>query len=866
VRDTGGRGLPLTNLLNDLRTLCPLLVNRVAAEDLLNAFLLAAGIQQIADDHLHRAPSFLGRAASRTSRRLPGPWGRIGSTLARTAGDLLWQRMVRTRGHLASVAWLSDLEGLVQRLAAGLMETAARDASPRRPELQADAEALVSRLPWLPASLHCTVLRPPSCFRSFDQAPEDLEALAGAFARRWPEPERPLLVVGVRSSGCYLAPLVAASLGAHGFRDVRVATMRPGQRWLRRESLLVERTAGRGGLALLVDDPPRSWGSVTRAARDLAGRGFARRDIVLLLATFADAAEPPAALGEHPAVLLPFTSWAVWRRLQPDCVRESLARLLARQVEVVAVPSPTGLPAGTRRGHAQAVYEVACGGAGETERRLVRARGVGLGYFGEHALAVADRLGGRVTDVHGLEAGILYETWAPPDARLAGPLAQRHAVAVAAYVAERGRALRLDEDPSSRLHSRGPAWQWAGQALGGLFGCGSELGRPLSGAVARRLLTVAEPAVIDNRTELDAFAIAPDGKGLVKCDFDLGVFTDDDFCCFDPVSDVALAAVGDADAATGDRLRRAYEAAAGRPVDPERWLLYQLVHVLVSQEKERPEVRHVDPRPARLLQRYYGEVLVGGPGPVRDGPLCAIDVDGVLETMPPGFPATGPAGALALRALVRHGFRPVLATGHSLEEVRDRCAAYGLAGGVAEYGTALHVREGGRVHALLEPAAIRALELLRATLAEARDVFFDPAHRHSVRAFRLDARGRRRGLPAELVSEALAASGTAGWLRAVPGHQQTDFVPTDASKERALRLLARELGVDGGTPLAPTQTGLAESVGRLVGHRPGRCAVCAPPPLSGNSRLLLDLLAMQDLSPWRQACRGLRLLAFRIPD
>src|SRR5262249_34563601 len=153
----------------------------------------------------------------------------------------------------------------------------------------------------------------------------------------------------------------------------------------------------------------------------------------------------------------------------------------------------------------------------------------------------------------------------------------------------------------------------------------------------------------------------------------------EDFCCFDPVADVALAAVAAGDAATGERLRRAYERAAGRLVDPERWLLYQLVHVLVSQQQLRPEARHVDLRPSRLLQRYYGGVLLGGLERAATGPLCAIDLDGVLETTPLGFPATSPAGALALRALLRHGFRPLLATGRSLEEVRDRCAAYGLA-------------------------------------------------------------------------------------------------------------------------------------------------------------------------------------------
>ena len=72
------------------------------------------------------------------------------------------------------------------------------------------------------------------------------------------------------------------------------------------------------------------------------------------------------------------------------------------------------------------------------------------------------------------------------------------------------------------------------------------------------------------------------------------------------------------------------------------------------------------------------------------GALCAIDIDGVLETSPLGFSSLTPTGAVTLRAVTLHGYRPILATGRSLDEVRERCAAYHLAGGVAEYGAVVY--------------------------------------------------------------------------------------------------------------------------------------------------------------------------------
>ena len=142
--------------------------------------------------------------------------------------------------------------------------------------------------------------------------------------------------------------------------------------------------------------------------------------------------------------------------------------------------------------------------------------------------------------------------------------------------------------------------------------------------------------------------------------------------------------------------------------------------------------------------------------------------------------------------------------------------------------------------------------------------------------------------------------------RPVRGHYQTDFVAAGTGKARGLRVLARELGAGSEAPLAlavgdttsdlemlrmahmgiapgnaepalrragvrvvrrSAQAGLAQAVARLVCHPPGRCSLCAPPRLATSSRLLLDLLAVDDLGRWRLADRALQLvLASRKTD
>src|SRR5207248_10095487 len=112
---------------------------------------------------------------------------------------------------------------------------------------------------------------------------------------------------------------------------------------------------------------------------------------------------------------------------------------------------------------------------------------------------------------------------------------------------------------------------------------------------------------------------------------------------------------------------------------------------------------------ASIYQRYFAGLFASDLVPHGSGPLCAIDIDGVLETRWLSFPALAPAGAQALRTLNRHGYRVILVTGRSLSEFRERCATYRLTGGVAEYGAALHEQLSGNELSLLVEADRAAL-------------------------------------------------------------------------------------------------------------------------------------------------------------
>jgi hydroxymethylpyrimidine pyrophosphatase-like HAD family hydrolase len=907
------------NLLNDLTGLGSLLVREVRQGSWLNAYLLATGMNQIVEDYLHPDPYFLGKAADYLARIRP-PAGPLAARTARGIATAMARIHSHQRPARDLLDWHADLAAFVQQLSDIVAAPPAATTAPRE-ALLAWGEALLRPLGRFPARLRREVLRLPSCFRSFDQQPADVARLVRDFAQRWPDRRRPLVVVGLRASGSYLAPLYAAHLKVHGYQDVRVLTMRPGRRLLKPERALLQAVSRRGGLALLTDDPPVSGGSLAQAAADLERVGVPAQAIILLLQLFGSRDTLPPRLQRYAAVLLPWEEWTIHEQLAPTAVQSALADLLAPARTVRAIERLPLPPRTVARGHTHALYRVQLVDreGGRHREQTIFVTGAGLGYFGEHALAVARTLPGFLPEVYGFRAGLLYRAWLPEERRLSsirpGTEAEL-AAAMVAYIVARHRALAVEEDVSPRLIDRLPVWEAASNLLSRAFGRGWLLVRlPVVDPTVKRLLRCQRPSVVDgSMSAAHWFAAEREGGQLLKVDVDERAFSNRNLSCYDPVFDLAsLAASVDLaglaarapNSTLPRQLRDTYHNLLAEPIDEERWLLYQFVHLWDQQRTHASDQPGVRRALSRALQRYFAALYFQDVPAPSAGALCALDIDGVLETTPLGFPGMTPAAALTVRALTLHGYRPVLATGRSLDEVRERCAAYHLAGGVGEYGAVVYNHGTGGVREVLSASDRDALDQLRAVLGDSEGVHLDPDYRYCVRAYRFNAAGQRRSLSPEIVAMALARSGAGGRIRPIAGDAQTDFMVAGIDKGTGLRLLAADLGVeDGGEgkPLAlavgdtvsdlpmfklaarafapanagsdvrsagvtvlqrPYQSGLALAAAHLLGHPPGRCPICRGPRLSADAHLLLTILAAQETGTWGMVRQAL-LLAARV--
>ncbi|TQF73955.1 HAD family phosphatase [Rhodococcus spelaei] len=870
--------LQAANLLCTGEMVADRLQEALRRRDWLDAFLLAAGLVQLIEDRLHPDPMQLRRAASYMRAH--------GSAPARAAGALA-SACATVLSRPAQRRTLIEIRNALAALTSALAALV----------LDPDAVTSVepdSLPPIPPGAFGLDVIRLPACFTSFDQHPDDARWMARTYLDQYPDRGAPIAVVGVRTSGDYLAPLQAAALEAAGVTRVEVLSYRPGQPFLRTDEWRLRDIARSGGRVLITDDPPGSGGSLAAAATAVGAAGVPDSSIVLLIPLFADTEDPPVALFRWPAVTQPWTEWSVHQRLTPDSVGRALTRLLGADWQV-QLPRPRPLPPSIRpRGHVRCRFlvRVVNRSTGQTEDRDILVEGAGLGYLGRHSIAVAEGLDGHLPRVYGFDDGLLYRDWLPSAGR--PPTEQAVIRAIVDYVTERSKKLAVRTDPTPRLRGRAPAWEVAAELLAKMYG---PLAPPaqlcLLEPVVRRLMFAAETNVVDGKTDTRHWLADPAADGLLrKVDFHDRAFSNLELVCYDPVFDLAGAAADPPSAAFGARLRAAYEHTTGQHVDGERWLLYRLGQLWrLDRTGEVPAARMAR-QSAAAVHDYLADLYLADLRPTS-GPLCAIDLDGVLESDPLGFPATTPAGVLALRALTSHGYRPVLVTGRSLVDARDRCVSFGLAGAVAEYGAVCYRRESGTVTDLRRTDQRAMLDRIRAALGRHPDVQIDPDYQYIVRA-----RLRDGPLPNGLLDQIPESADPA--VRVIHGQGQTDLIVEGIDKGAGLRALAGELSASecalavgdsapdlamfdlaalaraprnadravrfAGIPLTRRayQSGLAEACADLLGHRPGGCPTCRTPALAPRSTVLLTVLGLREDDLRALTTRTARLVALTL--
>jgi hydroxymethylpyrimidine pyrophosphatase-like HAD family hydrolase len=639
----------------------------------------------------------------------------------------------------------------------------------------------------------------PACFRSQDLAPEDCFELARRFLLSTPRPGR-VLVVGIRTSGSYLAPLCAGWLRQQGVAADCV-TIRP-----KGSHLHLDPTSGRlPDIALVVDDPPMTGGSLVATARRLEKSGLDRERIRLLVPwAFEHALQPGSrfrsAFDVYERIELGPHEWHAARELRSDAIREWVGALLDRQADQVAVgASYWESGSAADRSHLRQAFAV--DGSGEVE-----VRGVGLGWFGYPARLAAARLEGRVPQVLGFHGSFMASRRLRVGAE-EGPSPAR----VSGYIAAKAHALALDRPAVAPGGPSRDGWYRLARLLARVNG---PLAPLALGSIRRRLKAAAAggmACLVDGRVAAHEWVVAPEEPGtFLKSSFEEHCFDKDEIDWPDPATDLAasLLALGPSraiesaltdayarlsgDAGVGDRVGLGELLQGALSLDRGWWAAESAVGTLAWQRLVQDWLTSESAMTWVIERLLAGRPGAGGEEAPTE--LWSIDVDGVLEDHGLGLPVTTPAGVESIARLRLDGVAVYLNTGRSPAEVLIRCDALGLDGGVAEYGGALALPNGNRIVSLLTPGEAEALAAVRMRALEMDGVHVDARYQNSARLRRRDG-DRLRGLLEPQIRQLLEAG--EGEVEVIEGDRQTDFKSRRPNKATGLEELLREVGFKG---------------------------------------------------------------------
>ncbi|HTC93256.1 MAG TPA: HAD hydrolase family protein [Terriglobales bacterium] len=639
----------------------------------------------------------------------------------------------------------------------------------------------------------------PAFFRSRDFAPPDCLELGEKLFAAFPDRERPAIVIGLRTAGSFLAPLLCAYLSDR-LQETDWVAIRPRKALAPWEQAALGRAAQKKARALIIDESIHSGQTLAQAVNLLRQTGFADEDIVVL-----NPVEPAFPRWRNSHVFQSLAKVNIITLEPPERHKQQLldSRAVEGRLEEyfkargyvstrIAVnegpgsdpdpnikelnlkwqrESPERVDVRLKR-----IYEVHLrDAAGKSEVRYVLAKSVGWGWLGYHAFIAGQKLEDRIPPVLGLRDGILYSEWIP-EREDSQTFAQDHAgviATVASYVAARTRNLTFINNPTPDLAREGRHKGFEILASTLCRAYSSRIVAALKRSHIQQQLSQQDcPVFVMTDSKMSPEEWISVGTRLMKADFEHHSQGKNELGMTDPAYDLADAIFhfGFSQEESA-QLVQTYVKESGDINVEDRLYLNKLLAGLWAQNLATLGLHssRLQPRRNEFHQQYTAAwnfliratvqecgKLSQPPRQLRwQTPLVVTDIDGVLDRMVFGFPSTTAAGIKAISLLHSHGFAVAVNTARTLHEVKQYCRAYGFAGGAAEYGSIVWDAVSDRELVLVSPESQQQLQQARRALQAIPGVFLNDDYKSSLRAYTYQ-NGRTAPLPPLLVQDLLA--------------------------------------------------------------------------------------------------------------
>jgi hydroxymethylpyrimidine pyrophosphatase-like HAD family hydrolase len=620
----------------------------------------------------------------------------------------------------------------------------------------------------LPERLLNHKMRLPEAFRAQDFTHQDVISLARRFCASSEPNGAPVTIVGLGAGGAYFAPLIAAYLKRSKWEQVSWFSIRPESGMSIWETWRLWKLRRRNTRVVLAEDYPGTGAALRLTVQILQQVRIRTEQISILAPTHA--AQPDwIRLAGIPEKVRVFTIYPAElyksALLQPESVEswyaeyfstDSTASTRFRVIDDTSIEELNRkMAAHSEDGHhvrEKRFFAVELGRSnGASLTRKIFVKSTGWGWLGYHAYIAGKRLDGFVPRIIGLRNGLLITEWIDDTGKKPNAVLHEHMVDVlASYVAARSRNLRLPGD--CRLDSRAYRWTGLDEIVTILRHAYSPYIRQFKSPGLRKQLykhVTSMPTLIDGRMRPEEWLQT--STAIYKADFEHHNFGCAELNVADPAYDLASAIFEfRLTKQCEEQLLRNYVRISGDCRLSERIIIYKILYASMAMRQAVTRILDgKEPQKNNGLYQYARDFLVysmnefcaGWTGqrkpPAWSDSLFFVDLDGVFDQELLGFPHATESGLQALMLLQSNGYSVVLNTGRSVQHIRQYCKAYGIPGGIAEFGSVfVDAVQKNEVPLIDEAAAARQLAKCREAIRTLPGVFVDPGYEHAIRAYR----------------------------------------------------------------------------------------------------------------------------------
>jgi len=804
-------------------------------ESRINLYLFVCAIACTADDYFAQHLLNLGPIANRF------PMFKSSLNVVQAAVDLpQWVAKLRER---AAWRWRIQWDEVVARACELLLSEA---ACVYRTLHELSTPLLSAQLPEALLKRH---MRLPEAFRGQDMAHQDVVELIRRFCVATAPSDEPILLVGLRTAGAYFAPLMAEYLKRQGWPQAPWISIRPKDGIARWEQRQLRKAARRNARVLVIDDYPAT-GRTLRITLQLL-RDLAIRPEQMSVLAPTHCAQPDwirlAGIDERIHVFtIGNSELHKHALLSPDRAEELCRTYFAldgwTQTRIVDDDRLNAVNAElshhSRDGHhvrEKRAYALKLSASQKTASKNILFKSVGWGWLGYHAYLIGTRLADFVPPVVGLRNGFIITEWIESSTAPEVPATDAMVEMLGAYIGARCRRLPLSGD--CRFESR--TYRWTGtdeimRILRSVYG--RYLNRLKMPALRNELFkyVAARPTLIDGKIEPEEWIRARDH--VYKIDFEHHNFGGAEPDLVDPAYDLAAAIFEFAlTSEAEEKLLQLYEQkSADRTID-ERMLIHKILYgsrvmrhsmekAASGKDRQKNNTRFLRARDFLIysMTDFCARLVDAAPPVAWSDLLFFMDVDGVFDQELLGFPHATQSALQALSLLRSYGYSVVLNTGRSVQHVRRYCNAYGLPGGIAEFGAVFVDNVRGCETRLIDSTGAHELGQCREAIQKLPGVFIDNDYEYSIRAYRCRDR-QMVGLQADELRSLLKTSGYAHLTYLCRG-PDSYIVQRRTGKARALQFVRREAGVTPVTAIGDSKYDVGMLKAAEFAYAPANCS------------------------------------------